>query len=303
VLDVLREHSVEASGEVAGRAATQLLDAVPPGQTIDAVIQLAQRLPAAMSQAMFGLESQDVASVASWARDITVGLEPQMTSAQARQRVLALYRFGDYLTAQIDRHQADPRDNLLNSLILAGKASGDLVGDELIATAMLFLAALFGSTVDMVGNLVAVMARNPDQYRLVREQPDLVAPAIDELFRYESPFQLIYRMATGDLDISGVGVPSGTRIALLLGAANRDPAHFVDPDTYDVQRSGNRHIAFGFGLHNCVGIPYSRIWARAVLTSMIERMANITAVGPFPARRARAFRGYASVPVRWHPVR
>jgi cytochrome P450 len=184
-------------------------------------------------------------------------------------------------------------------LIQASEASEGLSDDELTATVMLILAALFGSTVDMVGNLVSTLARNPEQYQHIRGTPASIPAAVEELFRYESPFQLIYRLATTELTIGGQEIAAGTRIALMLGAANRDPARFTDPDAFLVERAPAKHVAFGANLHQCVGIAYSRAWLRAVLTALADRLPRIRPAGPFPARPARAFRGYATVPVSW----
>jgi hypothetical protein len=221
-----------------------------------------------------------------------------MTPAQARRRVLALYAFAEYLSGQVAACQPG-RGDLLAGLVLHSEGPTGMTQPELVATAVLFLAALYGSTIDMVGNLVASMARNPEQYQRVRAAPGLAAAAVEEVFRYEAPFQIVYRRATTELRVDGYSVPAGSRVALLLGAANRDPAEFDRPDVFDVCRADNRHVAFGSGLHNCLGVPFSRAWAQAALLELVARVSRLVPAGPFTARSSRAFRGYRNVPVTW----
>lgn len=299
VISVLRSYPIEAARNDGARTAARLLDEVAGRHGMEAVGELADPLPALLTAQLFGLTGADCELIADWARSITLSLEPTMLPKDIRRRVLALYDFADFLRDLIGRRKCAPGPDLMSRLIQAQTTRGPLDDDEIIATSMLFFAALFSSAVDILTNMVAALARNPDQYRRVRADPGLVESAIEEVLRFETPLQVIHRIATADILVEGHPVPAGTRLTLLLGAANRDPARFKDPDSFDVGRTDNRHLAFGFGLHGCLGVSIARPWAQATLRELISRIPEMLPAGDFTLRPIRAFRGFDVLPVRW----
>lgn len=299
VISVLRAYPMEAALHDGAEVAARLLDEVAGQHGMEAVGEFADPLPARLTARLFGIPGADCARIADWARSITLSLEPTMLPKDIRRRVLALYDFADYLRDLISRRRSDPGPDLLSRLIHGQTAQGPLTDDEIIATSMLFFAALFSSAVDILANMVAAMALNPGQYRRVRAEPGLVESAVEEVLRFETPLQVIHRIVTADLVLEGHPVAAGTRLTLLLGAVNRDPARFKDPDSFDVGRLDNRHLAFGFGLHGCLGVSIARPWAQATLRELVRRIPELVPAGDFTLRPIRAFRGFERLPVRW----
>ena len=294
VISILRGYPAEAARGDAAQVAAELLDEVADRHEMDGVEALADPLPARLTARLFDLDAADCAKLADWARCVTLSLEPTMSPRDIRRRVLALYDFADYLTELIGRRRAAPGQDLMSRLVEA-----PLTDDEIIATCMLFFAALFSSAVDVLTNMLAALARNPGQYERVRADPGLVESTVEEVLRYETPLQVIHRIATVDLEVAGHRVPAGSRLTLLLGAANRDPAQFADPDAFDVTRADNRHLAFGFGMHGCLGVSIARPLAQATLRELIPRIPRLAPAGPFTLRPIRAFRGFDRMPLRW----
>lgn len=289
-----------AATENPGRHAHKLLNEVAHARRIDAAADLARPIGGLLAADLFGVPAADADRVLAWSRDVTLGLEPAMTPRQVRSRVLALDHLAEYLGRSFD----EAGGALIRSC--AEVSTGRADRDELVAAIMLMLSAVLGSTVDLLTSAVVALSRHPRQYELIRQDHALLDSAVEECLRYESPFQLTYRRAGTDLDVAGCHLPAGTRIALLLGAANRDPDAFAEPGPdvfdvtrFDVTRSGPQHLAFGFGPHSCLGIALARPWAHAVLAAVVERLPRLVPAGPVEPRPTRIFRGYATVPIRW----
>ena len=167
----------------------------------------------------------------------------------------------------------------------------------LIATAVLLQMAGHEASVNVVGNGVAALLRHPAELARLRTERGLVPTAVEELIRYDSPLQLFERTATADVEIGGVTVSTGQKIAALLGAANRDPAVFAEPDRLDVGRADNPHISFGAGIHYCLGAPLARVELQVSLGTLVDRFGRLELAGE-PVRRAEfVIRGLRSLPV------
>jgi cytochrome P450 len=177
-------------------------------------------------------------------------------------------------------------------------AEGDrLTEDELVTTCILLLNAGHEATVNVSGNGTLALLQNPDQLTRLRADRSLLPGAIEELIRYDSPLQLFERTATTDVEIGGVTVERGQRIAALLGAANRDPAVFENPDTLDVGRTDNAHITFGAGVHFCIGAPLARVELQASFGALLDRTTTFE-LGAEPRRRPEfVIRGLETLPV------
>ena len=134
----------------------------------------------------------------------------------------------------------------------------------------------------LIGNGLLALLRHPEKMQLLREQPDLIADAVEEFLRYDAPLQLVFRLAAEDTEVAGTPVPAGSRLALLLGSANRDPEQFERPDELDFTRADNRHVAFGRGIHHCLGARLARLEARVVVEVLLERFADIQLAGDPP---------------------
>ncbi len=154
------------------------------------------------------------------------------------------------------------------------------------------------TTTNLIGNALVALAQHPDQRERLLADPRLIKPAVEELLRYESPNQLGNRITTQAVTLGGVAMPAGTQITLCIGAANRDPKEFPEPDTLDIGRSPNRHLAFGSGIHQCAGVGVARLEAATAIGRFVQRFPSYTLAGP-PTRGGRArFRGFLRVPAR-----
>ena len=170
---------------------------------------------------------------------------------------------------------------------------------ELVATANLLLAAGFETTVNLIGSGTQVLLSHPDQLDVLREDPSVWANAVDEILRYESPVQNTARYAAADTEICGLPIPESGFVQVLIGAANRDPKVFAEPDRFDVRRPNARdHLAFSAGVHYCIGASLARAEGRIGLQALFERYPELSLAGPATRRPTRTLRGYATLPVR-----
>jgi len=163
--------------------------------------------------------------------------------------------------------------------------------------ALILLVAGHETTVNLIGNGVLALLRAPDQMNLLRRSPDLVAGAVDELLRFDSPVQLTQRVATEDLDLVGCHIRAGDEIMLVLGAANRDPLAFTEPNRLDVTRDARRHVAFGGGIHHCLGAALARLEGQVALSALLARFPHFELVGEPVRRPTFTLRGLQSLPV------
>jgi pimeloyl-[acyl-carrier protein] synthase len=202
-----------------------------------------------------------------------------------------------YLEDLLAVRRTRPGDDLLSAL-LDVEADGDRISpDEVVDLALLLLVAGHETTVNLIGNGVLALLRAPDQLSLLRRAPDLVAGAVDELLRFDSPVQLTQRVATEDLDLVGCSVRAGDEIMLVLGAANRDPLVFAEPNRLDVTRDARRHVAFGGGIHHCLGAALAQLEGEVALSALLARFPRLELAGEPLRRPTFTLRGLESLPV------
>jgi cytochrome P450 len=168
----------------------------------------------------------------------------------------------------------------------------------LYATCALLLIAGHETTINLIGNGMLALLRHPDQLRRLRQDPDLIRPAVEELLRYDSPVQMTSRIALEDMELRGQMIQAGQQVAFLLGAANHDPERFVEPHRLDISRDPNPHLAFGSGIHYCLGAPLARLEGQIALSILLRRMPNLALVTEEPEYRDNyVLRGLRSLPV------
>jgi cytochrome P450 len=183
-------------------------------------------------------------------------------------------------------------------LVEAEEAGDRLTERELLATCVLLYVAGHETTVNLVGNGLLALLRHPEEWRRLRDDPALLPGAIEELLRYDGPVQRTGRTAAEDVEIGGVAIPAGTLVLALLGAANRDPAQFAEPDRLDLGRADNRHIAFGWGIHFCLGAPLARVEGQIAINALVQRLPKLALATPTPEfRQSLTLRGLKSLPV------
>jgi cytochrome P450 len=259
---------------------------------------MADELPVAVIAELLGVPQADRPLLRPWSNAIVKMYEYGRTAAVESAAERAAAEFVAYLRDLADERRQNPGEDLLSHLVSVRDAEGDkLTEDELVTTCILLLNAGHEATVNVSGNGLLALLRNPDQLQRLREDRALLPTAIEELMRFDSPLQLFERTATEDVEIGGVTVARGQKIAALLGSANHDPAVFEAPETLDVGRGDNAHITFGAGIHFCIGAPLARVELQASFGALLARTASIE-LGGEPVRRPEfVIRGLAELPV------
>jgi cytochrome P450 len=182
--------------------------------------------------------------------------------------------------------------------MLAVEDEGDRLGpQELLANCILLLLAGHETTMNLIGNGTLALLRHPEQLAALRDDPDLARPGVEELLRYDSPVQLTARTALEDTPVAGITAEKGDQVILLLGAANRDPAVFSEPDRLDLRRDDNRHVAFGNGIHFCLGAPLARIEGQVAIPTLLRRFPGLRLAGEPQWRAHVTLRGLETLPV------
>ncbi|SFB34712.1 Cytochrome P450 [Collimonas sp. OK607] len=211
----------------------------------------------------------------------------------------AVKDFLAYLEVLIDNRRANPGNperDVLTKLIQGEENGERLTSKELLHNCIFLLNAWYETTTNLIGNGLVALYEHPDQKDLLLKSPEVIKTAIEEILRYESSNQLGNRITTEAVEIRGISMPAGTLITLCIGAANRDPAEFPDPERFDITRSPNRHIAFAMGIHQCAGMNLARLEGRIVISRLLARFPNYRLTTP-PIRGGRArFRGFLNVP-------
>ncbi len=278
----------------------ELLDAAEAKGELDVMTELAAPLPAIVIADLLGVPREDYAIFKAWATDIvSVVGNPDPLGAIARADS-AMQSLLAYLGAIIAKRRSDPRDDLISAMIAAQEAHDALSDAELLATCNLLLLAGHETTTNLIGNGLYALLRHPAELARLEREPALVKSAIEEMLRYDSPVQATFRIPTEEIPLGGQVLPKGALVIAAIGAANRDPAVFPEPDRFDVGRADNRHLSFGFGAHFCLGAPLARLEGELVFGALIERFARLELAADKVAYRPNMIlRGLTSLPVRF----
>ena len=290
---------------LAGELADGLARAGRGGQPVDLIAGFAEPLPVQVIAELLGVPEADRSLLRPWSNAIVKMYEYQVSDVQRAAAESAATEFVAYLRSLVARRRHRPSADLISSLIAETDADGGrLSEEELVTTCTLLLNAGHEASVNVVGNGMLALFRNPDQWqRLLAAEAagsSLVDSGVEELIRFDSPLQLFERTAIADTRIGEVTVRAGEKIAALLGSANRDPAVFADPDRLDIGRSDNPHLGFGAGIHFCVGAPLARVELQTSLRTLLDRFAGLRPATEDLAELRRAefvIRGLSSLPV------
>jgi hypothetical protein len=264
---------VERSRPHIAEIANELLDALPEPGSLDVVADLAVPLPMIVIAEVLGVPLSDRERFKAWSSDIAASLggpfQPQEVLDRARDSSNAI---AGYFRALVASRRGEPRDDLISALIAAEEQGELLSEDELIATCILLLLAGNETTTHLIGNGMLALLRNPDERRRLQADPSLIETAVDEMLRYEGSVQMTSRIVDHDVEFRGRRFEAGQVVLLLLGAANRDPAQFPDPERFDAGRRPNRHLAFGQGIHYCLGAPLALAEAQIAFQTLLRRL-------------------------------
>jgi len=284
----------------------RLLDAAAERGRIDLIEDFAAAIPVQLIGDMLGIPQDERGPLRDWSLKILGALEPVLSNDQVNGGVTAVDEFKAFLRDLVVRRQregAQHAGEILSTLIGAtdldgaGHSSERLTELELLHNCIFLLNAGHETTTNLIGNAVDLLLRHPDAMRDLAEHPETIETSIEEFLRMESSNQLGNRRAAADTRIGDIVMPAGTYVHLCIGAANRDPAQFRDPERLDIRRAPNRHLAFGFGIHTCAGNSLARMEAQVAIGRLVRRFKSIERAGD-PVRGGRArFRGFMRYPV------
>ncbi|WP_369386688.1 cytochrome P450 [Streptomyces sp. CG1] len=279
----------------------RLLDAVVPAGRADLVADFALPLPVTVISELLGVPVDDRHDFQRWTDAMLMRGERMPDPAVVNE---AWQRMHAYVTKHLEAKRARPGDDLLSALISAHDDEQRLNDDELIAMTFLLLVAGYITTVNLIGGGIAALLAHSDQLILLRDHPELLPDAIEEFLRYDGPVSPgIARFAREDVEIAGVTVPRGATVLVASAIADRDPARFPDPDRLDITRRDNGHLAFGHGIHYCLGAPLARLEGQIAIGTVLRRLPDLAlAVPPTELRwRPGGLRGPVRLPVAFTP--
>ena len=249
-----------------------LLDDLQDRDEFDLIEHLSYPLPVIVIAEMLGIPPENRAEFKRWSNDLVATMSGPGTTPDALERARSSgLEMADYFKGVIAERRKEPRDDLLSAMIAAEERGEVLSEDELLASCMLLLAAGNETTTNLIGNGMLSLLRHEDQLDKLLDDPSLMGSAIEEMLRYEGPVQATARTADVDVEIDGHMIEKGKMLFVLLAAANRDPAAFPDPETFDITRQDNNHVAFGNGLHFCLGAPLARMEAQIAFQTLFAR--------------------------------
>nr|BBH88097.1 biotin biosynthesis cytochrome P450 [Thermosporothrix sp. COM3] len=281
------------------KVADDLLDRVQGQEQMDIVTDLAYPLPAIVIAEILGVPASDWQTLTRWSLDFGQILGNfQHNPDRIEQMVRSTEEMCEYLLAILKERRRVPREDLISWLI-AAEVSGDrLTEKEILANVVLTLVAGLETTINLIGNGIYVLLRHPEQLKKLQTEPQLIVSAVEELLRYESPSQHTARLAATDMELGGKIIRKRQAVIAMVGAANRDPERFPDPDMFDICRQNNKHIAFGWGSHFCFGAPLARLEGQIVIQTVFRRFPHLRlSDGEIAWRDNLGLRGPANLPV------
>jgi len=285
--------------------ADELVDTVIAERHTEAVNGLAKPLPTRLIARMLGIPQQDQPQFVAWSDDMVAGAFAPLTargmrlSARSGSATAAMRRSLDPLIAQ---RRLNPGDDLI-SMMTPADADDVLTDDEIFWSAAMLIGAGSETTTNMLSGLLLTLAQRPELYARLRAHPELIPAAVEEQLRMGSPVQGFYRTATCDYTVGADTIPAGARVLLLFAAANRDPRHYPDPDTFDLDRNPTDHLAFGGGVHYCLGVPLTRLEGARVFSQLLPRVEEIRLAGEYRYLDNPTMRGLQHLPLELVPAK
>ncbi len=282
--------------EIANEVVDDLLAA---GEDADMVKQVAYPLPVLVIAEVLGIPSEYRAKFKEWSDAMVGTLAGGLLGEESQIAAAELFGFFKEI---VKERRENPGDDMISQLVSNELADGTrLTGGELTLLCVLLLIAGNETTTNLIGNGTSAMFANPDQARLLRDDPTLLGSAVEETLRFDGPVQTLFRATTRDVEFQGVHVPAGERVLPIFGAANHDERKWATAEFYDITRNPTDHVAFGNGLHFCLGAALARLEARAVAEVLLERTQSIEPAGEPERVKTFLLRGFKSLPVNVKP--
>jgi cytochrome P450 len=276
------------------RMARDLAAAIPKDAEIDIVEMVTTPLPVAVIAGMMGVPNERAMDFKRWSNAI-MGIQDNPFEGE---RIRMLMELRGYFAQVAAERRAAPGDDLVSALTKVGDTTETLTDDQVVGFCILLMIAGNETTTNLLGNLLNRMARAPEDWAALREDPTAIEAAIEESLRVDSPAQMVIRRAKEDVVIGAETIKAGDRVMAYLASANRDPSKWADPANFELARERDRHVAFGHGVHTCIGAPLARMEAKAAMSALVARLASI-APGSEPGKRLPGglLFGFRSLPV------
>jgi cytochrome P450 len=290
---------IERLGPQIERLAQARLDTLAAKRSADLVSEFASPIPVAVIADLIGVSRDMGAQLVDWSHRMVAMYQFGATRAVEDRAADAAHAFADYVRGFAHARRADPGDDLVSQLLIAESDGGRLSEDELVATVILVLNAGHEATVQAIGNGVKTMLELGVDSRPAFASESATHATVEELLRLDPPLHLFARYAAEEVEFDGVHLRKGEKVGLLLGAANRDPDRFVNPNVFDSARTPNTHVSFGAGIHFCVGAPLARLELAVALPILFARFKDLRLVGPPRYRDSFHFHGLESLWVEW----
>lgn len=275
----------------------RLLASLPRDEPFDLMNGFARPFPILVIAGAMGLPDEDSEQIREWSRSLIEATDPRGSGAPVGRAGRAAVELMRYLQDLLPERRQHPGDDLLSRLLLVQQEGSRLSEDEVLANAMLLLSAGHETTTGLLGNGFLALLQNPSEWRRLRNAPELIPSAIEELLRYDSPVQMTFRFAREPILLGGSRIETGDAVGAVLGSANRDPAVFSDPDRVDIGRSPNPHLAFSLGSHFCMGPELARMEAGAALEAVLRGWPDLELAGTPVRSGTVSFRSLVSLPV------
>ncbi|HLG61268.1 MAG TPA: cytochrome P450 [Ktedonosporobacter sp.] len=290
-VEILRSHIQDITNS--------LLDAVQDKGQMDIIADLAYPLPAIVTAEMLGVPTADWPQLTAWSADFAQVLGNFQHNPDSAARVIrSLEQMVAYFQAAVSEQRQQPRDGLISAFLAAEQDGDRLTEEEVVANTIVTMVGGQETTTNLIGNGMLTLLRHRDQLELLQSDFSLVPSAVEELLRYESPSQHTARLAPYDTELGGKAIRQRQAVIAVMGAANRDPERFPDPDRLDICRKDNRHVAFAWASHFCFGAPLARIEGQIAFETILRRMPGIQlAPGPITWRENLGLRGLVALPV------
>jgi cytochrome P450 len=289
--------------------ARDLLDRTIERGEMDVAADFAVPLPMMVIAEMLGIPAADRPRFRRW-NDVVLDMIYTISGGAEAARAVSVFgaataEMSAYLTGLLAERRAAPRDDLLTRLAEAEVDGARLTEREILSFFQLLLVAGSETTTNLIDNAILCFLENPDQLARLRAAPDFLPSAIEEVLRYRSPFQTVFRLTRRDVEMHGQVIPAGKLVLAMVGSANRDPQQFRDPGRFDITRSPNPHLGFGHGIHFCLGAPLARLEGRVALADFLERVKGFAPVSdqPWEPRPAFHVHGPTRLPIRFEPGR
>ncbi len=304
VARAFNQRSIDAMRPRIHDAATTLLDALARESSFDLLERFAGPLPTIVIAEMMGVDAADQESFKRWSDGLIHIFNPAPTEDQVERMVEGSRNLQSYLADVVEQRRRSPREDLVSALVAAEESGDRLTAREIVTTCNLLLVAGNMTTTDLIGNGVLALLEHPSELETLRTRPALIRNAVEEMLRFDPPVSQVMRIATDDAVIAGCPMRAGDHIETSLLAAGRDPAAHDHPHRFDIERADTSHVAFGGGLHFCLGAPLARAEAQIGIALLLERFPVLTLDAARPPRRKAAptFNGLEALWLRTTPA-